>query len=60
MKVLSLNQDSDQAILNLIAQLQAMARQCKLKVTCACGKENDFTDSIILSKLVTGICDTEL
>ena len=48
MKVLSLNQDSDQAILNLIAQLQAMARQCKLKVTCARGKENDFTDSIIL------------
>ena len=60
MKVLSLNQDSDQAILNFIAQLQATARQCNFKVTCACRKENDFTDSIILYKLVAGVSDTEL
>ena len=55
MKVLSLNQDSDQAILNFIAQLQATARQCNFKVTCACRKENDFTDSIILYKFVAGV-----
>ena len=57
--VLNMSQDSDQAILNYIAQLKAAARQCDFQLRCSCGKNNSL-DSIILYKLVAGVCDTEL
>ena len=60
MAVLRMSQDSDQAILNYIAQLRAAARQCDFKLKCGCGKDNDFTESIILYKLVAGVSDMEL
>ena len=60
MAVLRMSQDSDQAILNYIAQLRAAARQCDFKLKCDCGKDNDFTESIILYKLVAGVSDMEL
>ena len=55
MAVLRMSQDSDQAILNYIAQLRAAARQCNFKLQCSCGKDNGFTESIILYKLVAGV-----
>ena len=60
MKVLNMHQDSDQPVLNLIAQLRAAARQCNFKVKCACRKNNDFTDLIVLYKFVAGVSDMEL
>ena len=60
MAVLRMSQDSDQAILNYIAQLRAAARQCDFKIKCECGKDNDFTESIIFYKLVAGVSDMEL
>ena len=60
MAVLRMSQDSDQAILNYIAQLRAAARQCDFKIKCDCGKDNDFTESIIFYKLVAGVSDMEL
>ena len=60
MAVLRMSPDSDQAILNYIAQLRAAARQCDFKLKCPCGKDNDFTESIILYKLVAGVSDMEL
>ena len=60
MAVMNMRQDSDQAILNYIAQLKVAARQCDFQLKCSCGKDNSFTDSIVLHKLVAGVCDTEL
>ena len=60
MAVLRMSQDSDQAILNYIAQLKAAARQCDFKLKCSCEKDNDFTESIILYKLMAGVSDMEL
>ena len=55
-----MNQDSDQAVLNFIARLRTAARQCNLTAKWACGKNDDFTDLIVLYKLVAGVSDMEL
>ena len=55
MAVLRKNQDSDQAVLNYIAELRAAARQCNFKLKCECGKDNVFTDYIIPYKLVAWV-----
>ena len=60
MAVLNMSQDSNQAVLNYISQLKAVSRHCNFKVKCECGKDADFTDSIILYKLVAGVSDLEL
>ena len=60
MAVLGMSQDSDQAVLNYIAKLKAAARHCDFQLKCSCGKDNSFTDKIILYKLVAGVCDMEL
>ena len=36
MAVLCMSQDSDQSVLNYIAQLRVMARQCDFKSKCEC------------------------
>ena len=53
-------QDSDQAVLNFIAQLKAAARLCQFTAQCECSKAVEFTDMIVLYKLVAGIVDEEL
>ena len=60
MAVLKMTQDSDQAILNFIAQLKAAARFCDFKTKCDCGKTVDFTDILILYKIVAVVSDMEL
>ena len=60
MSVLRMTQDSDQAVLNVIAQLKAAARLCDFKTKCECGKEVDFADILVLYKLVAGVSDMEL
>ena len=65
MKVLKMHQDSDQPILSYIAQIKAVARQCSFKVKCTCPttvkcKCTDFTDHMVLYKLVEGLNDLEL
>ena len=60
MAVLRMSQVSNQAILSYIAQIRAAARQCNFKLKCTCGKENDFTESIILYKLMAEVSDMEL
>ena len=65
MKVLKMHQDSDQPILSCIAQIKAVARQCSFKVKCTCPttvkcKCTDFTDHMVLYKLVEGLNDMEL
>ena len=65
MKVLKMHQDSDQPILSCIAQIKAVARQCNFKVKCTCPttvkcKCTDFTDHMVLYKLVEGLNDLEL
>ena len=54
MKVLNMHQDSDQPVINFIAQLKAAARQFNFKVQCKCTVKcqyTDFTDLIVLYKL---------
>merc|ERR1719508_504742 len=60
MQVLRMYQDSDQAVLNFIAQLKAAARLCQFTAQCECSKVVEFTDMIMLYKLVAGIVDEEL
>ena len=60
MQVLRMYQDSDQAVLNFIAQLKAAARLCQFTAQCECSKAVEFTDMIVLYKLVAGIVDEEL
>jgi hypothetical protein len=60
MSVLRMTQDSDQLILNFIAQLKAAARLCDFKTKCECGKDVDFTDILVLYKLLAGMFDIEL
>ena len=65
MKVLKMHQDSDQPVLNYIAQLKAAARHCNFKVKCKCTtivkyKCIDFTDHMVLYMLVAGVNDMEL
>ena len=63
MKVLNMHQDSDQPVINFIAQLKAAARQFNFKVQCKCTVKcqyTDFTDLIVLYKLVVGVIDMEL
>ena len=55
MALLNMRQNRDQAVLNYIAKLKAAARQCNFRLKCECNKENDFTDSIILYRLVAGV-----
>jgi hypothetical protein len=60
MSFLKMTQDSDQAILNFIAQLKAAARLCDFKTKCECGNDVDFTDILVLYKIVAGVSDMEL
>ena len=63
MKVLNMHQDSDQPILNFIAQLKAAARQCNFKVHCKCTpkcKCMDFTVLIVQYMIGVGVSDTDL
>ena len=47
-------------LLNYFALLKAAYRQCDFQLKCSCGKDNSFTDYIILYKLVAGVSDTRL
>lgn len=61
MTVLKMTQESDQPVLSFIAQLKAAARLCEFKSKCAeCQAEVDFTDSLVLYKLVAGVAYMEL
>jgi hypothetical protein len=60
MSVLKMGQDSDQPVLNFIAQLKAAARLCEFTTKCVCGEDTDFTDNLVLYKLVAGVSDMEL
>ena len=43
-----------------LAQLKAAARLCQFTAQCECSKAVEFTDMIVLYKLVAGIVDEEL
>ena len=55
MEVLKMSQDTSQAVLNFIAQLNAAARQCCFTVECKCSKKVDFRDIIVV-----GVIDVDL
>ena len=60
MDMMSLKQDSGQKFLSFLAQLKARARVCSFSKTCECGKKVDYTDEMVLCRLVSGIYDQEL
>ena len=47
-------------MLSFIAQLKAAARQCGFTRTCKCNEVVDFTDTIVLYKLLAGVSDADL
>ena len=43
-----------------MAQLKAKARMCNFSKNCECGRKVDYTDEMVLCRLVSGVYDQEL
>ena len=60
MDMMSLKQESGQKFLSFLAQLKAKARVCSFSKACECGRKVDYTDEMVLCRLVSGVYDQEL
>ena len=60
MDMMSLRQDSNQKFLSFLAQLKAKARMCQFSKNCSCGLKVDYTEEMVLCRLVSGVYDHEL
>ena len=60
MELMAAKQDSGQKILGFLSQLKSKARHCQLSTRCECGKVVDYTDEVVLFRLVAGVSDPEL
>ena len=60
MELLAAKQDTGQKILAFLAQLKSKGRHCQLSKRCECGKEVDYTEEVVLFRLVAGVSDLEL
>ena len=59
-ELLAAKQDASQKILAFLAQLKSKGRHCQLYKKCECGKEVDYTEEVVLFRLVAGVSDLEL
>ena len=60
MEFMSMKQDSDQRILSFTSKLKSLGRHCTFRTSCSCGNEVDFTNGMVLFRLVAGIADAEI
>ena len=60
MDMMAIKQDSSQKFLQFLAQVKAKARLCSFSKKCVCGKSVDYTEDMVLCRLVSGIYDQEL
>lgn len=60
MDMMAIKQDSSQKFLQFLAQVKAKARLCSFSKKCSCGENVDYTEDMVLCRLVSGIHDQEL
>ena len=56
----SMKQESDQRILSFASKLKSLGRHCAFRTDCSCGKQVDFTNDMVLFRLVAGLADAEI
>ena len=60
MDMMAIKQDGSQKFLQFLAQVKAKARLCNFSKKCPCGQGVDYTEDMVLCRLVSGIYDQEL
>ena len=60
MDMMSLKQDSSIKFLSFLAQLKAKARTCQFSTDCSCDLKVDYTEEMVLCRLVSGVYDHDL